>query len=679
MTPLQFLEHVCAINNIYQGQQDWTPQTLTAAGTIDLDPTPEFATGFPATPVYYVTGTATVNGFEVRNWNASPRLMVFAGACTLVHSSHLLLPGETNYTTSPGDCVAFVANGNGTDWRILWVIPCGDLEGLLTQLGGEPVVVASASSMELSGTRDEAEVSYPGVRVYGLTGTSTIHTIPNALQTRAAAFLVFQAACKLAHDPDKIDVPTQALFTGAVGDVAVMLPDYFIRDKWECRAILQASGGILIFENNPAYKAGWWGLSASSPAPPAPSLPVEIASASTLTMPGGYTRFDVTGTTGITAMVTSGRRATTQFYLRFLDTLTLTHGEGLELRGAADYTTAAGDVLLFEVTGPDQVRQLALANNGDGGGSVTFASRAEAEAGTDTTKSMNPLRTAQAIAAQAGVGSGVSIVTVLPAADATTHGKLYLLDKEGTSADRLYVGIQSAGGVYRLARLVYDLVSAGGGYDANTIPDLLIWMKADALLLADGDPVSTWPDSSTNSNDATQGTSGFMPTFVENVVNGKPVVRFDGSDLLQFGTNVAAGAGTAFIVAKYTGAIDAEAPALILNGFSLYANTTSLQGTWSMYLNDQVDTGVPNDTFAVLGFQMRAADDIDVRVNDGAVSHLSSGSGFYPRSSSQIGTEDSLQQWLTGDVAEFLIWDRVLSDEEYLVTLAYLMDKYGFS
>jgi hypothetical protein len=47
--------------------------------------------------------------------------------------------------------------------------------------------------------------------------------------------------------------------------------------------------------------------------------------------------------------------------------------------------------------------------------------------------------------------------------------------------------------------------------------------------LHDGDPVSSWPDSSGNGKTATQtGTS--RPLFKSNIVNGKPVVRFDGVD-----------------------------------------------------------------------------------------------------------------------------------------------------
>src|ERR1041384_8803564 len=59
--------------------------------------------------------------------------------------------------------------------------------------------------------------------------------------------------------------------------------------------------------------------------------------------------------------------------------------------------------------------------------------------------------------------------------------------------------------------------------------NLVMWLKADSLALANGAPISTWADSSTNLNHATQQTSGNQPAFVANAINGNPVVRFDGS------------------------------------------------------------------------------------------------------------------------------------------------------
>jgi hypothetical protein len=50
--------------------------------------------------------------------------------------------------------------------------------------------------------------------------------------------------------------------------------------------------------------------------------------------------------------------------------------------------------------------------------------------------------------------------------------------------------------------------------------------------LNDGDPVTTWTDSSVNGNNATQ-TGSARPTFKTSIVNGKPVVRFVSASLQQ--------------------------------------------------------------------------------------------------------------------------------------------------
>ena len=49
------------------------------------------------------------------------------------------------------------------------------------------------------------------------------------------------------------------------------------------------------------------------------------------------------------------------------------------------------------------------------------------------------------------------------------------------------------------------------------------------LSLTDGTGVQTWTDLA-GSNDATQATSTNRPTFKTNILNGNPIVRFDGTD-----------------------------------------------------------------------------------------------------------------------------------------------------
>lgn len=60
-------------------------------------------------------------------------------------------------------------------------------------------------------------------------------------------------------------------------------------------------------------------------------------------------------------------------------------------------------------------------------------------------------------------------------------------------------------------------------------PGMALWLKADSLSLSNGASIARWADSSGNGNDATQATTASQPTFITNVQNGLPVVRFDGS------------------------------------------------------------------------------------------------------------------------------------------------------
>ena len=66
---------------------------------------------------------------------------------------------------------------------------------------------------------------------------------------------------------------------------------------------------------------------------------------------------------------------------------------------------------------------------------------------------------------------------------------------------------------------------------ASLLPSgMFAWYDANQLSLSDNDDVSTWTDMSGNGFHATQSTADKKPHFKTNVVNGKPVVRFDGTD-----------------------------------------------------------------------------------------------------------------------------------------------------
>lgn len=70
-----------------------------------------------------------------------------------------------------------------------------------------------------------------------------------------------------------------------------------------------------------------------------------------------------------------------------------------------------------------------------------------------------------------------------------------------------------------------NLGGGGGAFTPLDLPNLVAWYKADSLLLTNGDPVSTWVDSSGNGHDMTQ-TGSNRPTYETNIQNSLPGVKF---------------------------------------------------------------------------------------------------------------------------------------------------------
>ena len=82
----------------------------------------------------------------------------------------------------------------------------------------------------------------------------------------------------------------------------------------------------------------------------------DIASASPLVIDTDGSYFDVTGTTGFSAMTVAADKA---FALQFDGALTMTHhATNLDLPGEANITTVAGDVAIFQSTGANTVQCL---------------------------------------------------------------------------------------------------------------------------------------------------------------------------------------------------------------------------------------------------------------------------------------------------------------------------------
>jgi hypothetical protein len=68
------------------------------------------------------------------------------------------------------------------------------------------------------------------------------------------------------------------------------------------------------------------------------------------------------------------------------------------------------------------------------------------------------------------------------------------------------------------------------GFSPGLLGTLVADYDASLLSFADGAAVDTWTDNSGNARHVTQATAGLRPLYRTNILNGLPVVEFDGSD-----------------------------------------------------------------------------------------------------------------------------------------------------
>jgi hypothetical protein len=212
---------------------------------------------------------------------------------------------------------------------------------------------------------------------------------------------------------------------------------------------------------------------------------------------------------------------------------------------------------------------------------------------------------------------------------------------------------------------------------------LKLWLRADTGVSLSGSQATAWADQSSYGNDAIQATSSFQPSLVSNVISGKSVLRFDGSnDRMQFGhaftKNYAAtfNAATIYIVAK----------AAIQKEHTLFTNTSSSSA--GLYLYQQNSTGkfgnwntiydassLTAGNFYVWEYQNTGA--IEYIWRNGAVANQVTVTRVpHGVSTHYLGSGGASEFW-NGDMAEVLMFDRALTDSERREVEAYLNVRYS--
>ncbi len=218
----------------------------------------------------------------------------------------------------------------------------------------------------------------------------------------------------------------------------------------------------------------------------------------------------------------------------------------------------------------------------------------------------------------------------------------------------------------------------------------------------DGDPVSTWTDISSNTKAFSQATIAKRPTFQTNVLSGKPVVRFDGvDDLLVLAEKYLTSAqGTVFAVIQLTAALQNkqvvlgtgdEAAGNVAHDLRGFHKTT--EPNISLRLDDNVaantlrgDTALVAGTTYIQTWSSTGAA-YGMRINGAAESLTLLGGADNGNWYADVAALDNVtiggrkrdieSDFLKGDLAELIVYDRVLTAPETARVERYLANRYG--
>lgn len=229
---------------------------------------------------------------------------------------------------------------------------------------------------------------------------------------------------------------------------------------------------------------------------------------------------------------------------------------------------------------------------------------------------------------------------------------------------------------------------------------LRLWLDAQevngagaAVPVADG-PIGTWVDKSLNKKKLTQTDVNRQPSYISNVQNGRPVIRFNGYpknnsaandyDYLRMSPyNLALNTGlTAFVVGRHN---DIGEP-ITANFFLGFENGWSrfriAESTFQSNLGLVSYTGFPYGVFKILTVKATTSGSVDVYINGNSkVSGGTLASGQFAQNSDFWvgGAETAGHFSLNGDIAEIIMYGYPLTITEQRDIEDYLSTKWDIT
>jgi hypothetical protein len=219
--------------------------------------------------------------------------------------------------------------------------------------------------------------------------------------------------------------------------------------------------------------------------------------------------------------------------------------------------------------------------------------------------------------------------------------------------------------------------------DSLARPGLQIWLRADRGITKDSlNRVATWADQSGNGRNATQGSANVKPVLESNVVNGRPVLRFDGGDSMSLPNFMGSfSAATVFIVHRV--AVNAS---LVFNGLWELGSEMETSGypehNQHFEIRENFGTLFSNlypipaqSLYDFHVYSVNATTPVWRASVNGKVLYSNAENTVAFSIAPRLGRDRV--NFFKGDIAEFLIYNRGLTAEEDAAVRKYLNFKYG--
>ncbi|MBK8658849.1 MAG: PKD domain-containing protein [Bacteroidetes bacterium] len=229
------------------------------------------------------------------------------------------------------------------------------------------------------------------------------------------------------------------------------------------------------------------------------------------------------------------------------------------------------------------------------------------------------------------------------------------------------------------------------------IANLSLWLRADSLVTKDANNfVSAWGNCTGSGTNLNQVTPNLQPLWSGNIINGNPVIRFDGAnDFLNAGDNFDIGTGgrTLFVVAKSNnltaGTFVAKSLASgVPNRFALRYNSNGVDLLYQDNLQQSINSNPAPSGFTIFSnIVNRNSQQVKLFKNSSQIGVTLSGiqNTAYNFNSTYrflIGaynnaTDAGEINFLNGDIAEIIMYDTALPDSSRNRVEQYLRLKYA--